>query len=252
MSNVSHNKTSHQNENRGNLSFYSTLANPHGRPDDSAATPPNLKRKRGPDDVEGRRKSLSIIKCKLTIVEEILSIIFQYLAARREKRKAQLYKWKENGNGFVKRFSFFILLILVALSIYYYWFYSLRSDSNAFLGYVNPGFELPPIADPELFVKFSSPEVGGQRSREWNATATVGDLIFNKCVRQLLREYNLPHSIINVLYSVFTSNAYQRKLAHKFGLLGYICQSRGLKAEYYVKGKAVSDALEVCSLFAKF
>ena len=70
-------------------------------------------------------------------------------------------------------------------------------------------------------------------------------MIYNRCVKQLLLSYDFYRPILTVLYNVFTSNAYQQKLTAKVQLLGYICEFRGLPADVHMKGKALSNTLEV-------
>jgi hypothetical protein len=54
---------------------------------------------------------------------------------------------------------------------------------------------------------------------EWHLSELIGDKYYALCITTLLRIYQIPHSIANLMASVLLSNEYQGRIARQQGII---------------------------------
>jgi hypothetical protein len=113
------------------------------------------------------------------------------------------------------------------------------------LGFVNPGCELPPIADPQLYFLFSNPNLFHELSERIEGEEFLGDRIYGASLVQVLEQWRYPRECCAMLHFVFTSNVYQKRLFHEWKIPRFFVQSKGNS----LSGKCYANALEVNQTF---
>jgi hypothetical protein len=112
------------------------------------------------------------------------------------------------------------------------------------VGFVNPGGELPPIADPQLYFLFANPYYQSQPEEKLQGEEFIGDRIYAASLLQVLERWRFPRRCISMLYYVFTSNVYQERLFHKWKVSEFLVHRKGQA----LIGKPCADAIEVSGI----
>jgi hypothetical protein len=99
---------------------------------------------------------------------------------------------------------------------------------------------LPPIADPFLWCLFVSNCVKNHGARDclddtWHTYEFRGDKVLAQILATTLDQYNLPHSISNLLAHCFLSNDFLNRLSARHGLNSFM-----QKPDFNRKGSASS------------
>lgn len=108
-------------------------------------------------------------------------------------------------------------------------------------GFVNPGGDPPPIADPRLYFFFAKPNFLYQQAEILQKEEFIGDRIYGESLLQALEQWRFPRGCISMLHFAFTSNAYQERLYHKWKIPQFLVNNRGKS----LIGKSCADAVEV-------
>ena len=109
---------------------------------------------------------------------------------------------------------------------------------------MNPGYDLPPIADPHLYFIFTNANFGNHIDEKRQREEFIGDRIYGACLVQLLEQWRLPRRCISLFYSVFSSNAYQERLFRKLKIPHFLVGS----IQDISPGKPCADVVEVTTL----
>lgn len=116
-----------------------------------------------------------------------------------------------------------------------------RSFFTNATGFVNPGYELPPIADPQLYFLFTNPHSGRHMDEKLQREEFIGDAIYAASLIQVLTKWPLPRPCIYMLFYVFSSNIYQEKLFRGWKLPKWLTGRKGRE----LVGKDSANAIEV-------
>ena len=109
------------------------------------------------------------------------------------------------------------------------------------LGFVNPGCDVPLIADPHLYFQFTNTDFGSHIDEKRQREEFIGDRIYAACLLEVLEQWRLPRRCISSLFFVFTSNAYQQRLFRKWKIPEFLVEG----SQEMSPGKPCADALEV-------
>jgi hypothetical protein len=122
-------------------------------------------------------------------------------------------------------------------------FFLIRSRPLILAGFVNPGYAVPPIADPSLYFIFQNFRLQCQRAQVRQTGRFVGDRVYAECLLHVLEQWRLPRRCISTLCNVFASKEYQERLFHKWNF-GFLFEGQGLSS------RLCSEAVEVSHILS--
>jgi len=111
--------------------------------------------------------------------------------------------------------------------------------------YIHSGLELPPIGDPDCFLKFSNTHPRGDVGQEWKNMASHGHMVAGGSVMEVLLRNKIYGAFARMIAAALKSNAYWGLLVDRYSLLGLCIGLRGKPIDKLFKGKKIGDVLEV-------
>jgi hypothetical protein len=114
------------------------------------------------------------------------------------------------------------------------------------VGFINPGYELPPIGDPEAFLKLTKTHSGGERNQDWQNRESHGDVVAGDVIYSVLLDHKIYGSFYRMCASSLKSNIYWEKLVRQYDLLD-LCHvpSDDKRAYTSFVEKRLADVFEV-------
>jgi hypothetical protein len=111
--------------------------------------------------------------------------------------------------------------------------------------FVNPGFKLPPLVDPQSFLEFVEAHVDGGRPHDWQARETAGDRFHDRILAAILLDWGVTGALYPILINAFRSNAYGARLAEEHGLVDLCIRVDSTTTGSHYRGKSRADIWEV-------
>ena len=191
-----------------------------------------------------------------TIVETAVAEIENYIGNRLERLKEEHSVWERNGtvpffcatmpigccssSSLTLSLSSFLQSFFFPLSLFFFPFLLPLWNKLKLQGFVNPGGELPPIADPQLYFLYANSRLRFQAAEELQREEFIGDRIYGASLLQVLEKWRFPRRCISMLFFAFSSNVYQERLFHKWKAPEFLVPQGGEEGV----GKTCADAIE--------